>query len=45
MFGFGFSGSFDPVKDIPDLSGKVILVTGGKFSLSFLSTYHTGDTC
>jgi len=32
MFGFGFSGSFDPVKDIPDLSGKVILVTGGKSS-------------
>ncbi|GAB7338847.1 hypothetical protein MBLNU457_5536t2 [Dothideomycetes sp. NU457] len=33
MFGFGFSGSFDPAKDIPDLSGKVILVTGGNAGL------------
>ena len=34
MFGmFGLFGkSFDPVKDIPDLSGKIILVTGGEFS-------------
>ena len=22
--------SFDPIKDLPDLSGKVIIVTGGK---------------
>jgi hypothetical protein len=26
--------SFDTAKDIPDLSGKVILVTGGPSSLS-----------
>jgi hypothetical protein len=27
-----FSGkSFNPAKDIPDLSGKVVLVTGGMF--------------
>jgi len=45
MFGFGFSGSFDPVKDIPDLSGKVILVTGGKYLLTFPSTSYTEDTC
>ena len=29
--------SFDPVKDIPDLSDKVFLVTGGKSSFSFPS--------
>lgn len=29
MFGFGMSGSFNPTQQIPDLSGKVILVTGG----------------
>jgi hypothetical protein len=30
MFGlFGGGKSFDPEQDIPDLSGKVILVTGG----------------
>lgn len=28
MFGL-FGKSFDPEKDVPDLSGKVILVTGG----------------
>jgi len=33
MFGFGSSGvSFDPTTDIPDLKGKVIFVTGGKFA-------------
>lgn len=26
---FGSSNSFDPNKDIPDLSGKVFVVTGG----------------
>ena len=29
MGGF-FSKSFNPEKDVPDLSGKVIIVTGGK---------------
>ncbi|SPO06432.1 related to retinol dehydrogenase 12 [Cephalotrichum gorgonifer] len=32
-FLFGTSPSFDPEKDIPDLSGKVILVTGGNSGL------------
>lgn len=31
MFGFGGSKSFDVNKDIPDCSGKTILVTGGMF--------------
>lgn len=33
---------FDTAKDIPDLSGKVILVTGGPspFSLHILSSSH-----
>lgn len=26
---FGGKNAFDPAKDIPDLSGKVALVTGG----------------
>lgn len=26
--------AFEPSKDIPDLSGKVILVTGGKYAIS-----------
>ena len=30
MFGFG-GKTFDPEKDIPDLAGKVILVTGGEW--------------
>jgi hypothetical protein len=25
-----FSKSFDPVTDLPDMSGKVVLITGGK---------------
>ena len=29
MLGFGGGVSFDAEKDIPDLSGKVALVTGG----------------
>lgn len=29
MFGL-FGPTFDPTKDIPDLSGKVILITGGR---------------
>ncbi|KAI4852830.1 NAD(P)-binding protein [Aureobasidium sp. EXF-8845] len=33
MFGFGMSGSFDPVQRIPDLSGKVIFVTGGNVGI------------
>jgi hypothetical protein len=28
--GFGFSSSWDPIKDTPDLTGKIALVTGGK---------------
>lgn len=31
MFGFG-GKSFSPEKDIPDLAGKVILVTGGEWA-------------
>lgn len=34
MFEWFIGKSFDPEKDIPDLSGKVILITGGKFSTS-----------
>ena len=26
-----FSKSFDPATDLPDLSGKVVLITGGKY--------------
>jgi hypothetical protein len=37
--------AFDPEKDIPDLSGKVVLVTGGKYTIRFpvyiyLGTIH-----
>lgn len=32
-FLFGSSPTFDPVKDIPNLSGKIILVTGGSNGL------------
>ena len=28
----GAKSSFDPTKDVPSLDGKVIVVTGGKFS-------------
>ncbi|KAB8300820.1 hypothetical protein EYC80_002748 [Monilinia laxa] len=37
VFSFlGLGGvSFEPEKDIPDLSGKVILVTGGNVGLGF----------
>ncbi len=33
VYDFFGSNSFSPEKDIPDLSGKVILVTGGQSSL------------
>ncbi|TLS23421.1 uncharacterized protein PpBr36_06132 [Pyricularia pennisetigena] len=36
MFGF-FEPQFNPAKDIPDLSGKVILVTGGNVGLGLAS--------
>jgi hypothetical protein len=26
-----FSKSFNPAVDLPDLSGKVVLITGGKY--------------
>lgn len=44
---FGLGGvPFKPEKDIPDLSGKVILVTGGKLSPdptqgSIISSLHS----
>ena len=34
MFEWFFGKSFDPEKNIPDLSGKVILITGGKLPTS-----------
>lgn len=35
MSGF-FSRRFDPAMDLPDLKGKVIIVTGGKCVFSLL---------
>jgi len=36
------SKAFDPEQDIPDLTGKVIIVTGGKYAFVFifLQSYH-----
>jgi tRNA A37 N6-isopentenylltransferase MiaA len=28
--------NFDPKKDVPDLAGKVILITGGTYSYFYL---------
>lgn len=37
---FGLLGSsFDPRRDIGDLSGKVVFITGGKDSLPLLCVY------
>jgi hypothetical protein len=33
--------SYNPDEDIPDLAGKVILLTGGKFSHAFSQTITT----
>ncbi|KAG1796067.1 uncharacterized protein HD556DRAFT_1362675 [Suillus plorans] len=35
-----FSKSFDPVTDLPDLSGKVILVTGGNRGIGYSTVKH-----
>lgn len=43
MFGLFGGKSFDPEKDIPDLSGKVIIVTGGTHSSLILSHEHKSD--
>lgn len=45
MFG---SNTFDPNKDIPDLSGKVFVVTGGSAGIGMLVAYmlaHEDLTC
>ena len=42
-YGLFGGDTFSPEKDIPDLSGKVILVTGGQSSL--YSTLYTLLTC
>lgn len=31
---------FDPATDIPDLTGKTILVTGGKYLAAYMSCDH-----
>ena len=36
---FGFGNSWNPIKDCPDLTGKVALVTGGKLVAPQLQNY------
>lgn len=38
--GSAFSRKFDPETDVGDLSGKIILVTGGKYVASFSLVYR-----
>lgn len=40
MFGL-FSKTFDPTKDLKDLSGKVVIVTGGKYVLFLQCEFTT----
>ncbi|KAN0082541.1 hypothetical protein V8E55_008336 [Tylopilus felleus] len=35
-----FSKSFDPITDLPDLSGKVIIVTGGNAGIGYATVKH-----
>ena len=39
IMGSWFSKSWDPSTDIPDLSGKVIIVTGAKFVIGADESY------
>lgn len=42
----GFA-DFNPEKDIPSLNGKVVLITGGVFTLlsRFIDSTNTSNTC
>ncbi|KAF8833682.1 hypothetical protein BDN67DRAFT_916467, partial [Paxillus ammoniavirescens] len=35
-----FSKSFNPLTDLPDLSGKVIIVTGGNAGIGYATVKH-----
>ncbi|KAI0073653.1 NAD-P-binding protein [Panus rudis PR-1116 ss-1] len=35
-----FSKTFDPAKDIPDLSGKVVILTGGNSGIGYAAVQH-----